>query len=833
MRSRQGASLFGLILLLSAVPVRAQVITGGSTGGGASTSAANTWTADQYFKTNPWFDVRAYGASGSGQGAGGGITATCTSGSPTVTISSAADFKNNQYVILNGCGLYGGSGALFSAQITAGGGTTTLTVSPSPTNTASGVQITHDDTPAIQAAFAACMAAGGGTVYFPPAPWAFTSTAYNIASGPIAWHGQGCQPMGATRASSAIADDYYAWRGPGFIYTQDSASGYVGATFTGAALLTGTGNSFTSSAASPAYLDFVDEPDILQYLQGASSFTFEGTYKFTNMPPSGTMGLLNSSGTRDSKIGQTFGISWAILSTQKQTCFITKTGGATAQATGATNITNNANHHMACSYDGTTLRVLLDGAVDGSVASSGAIQVGQPGIRAEEALKLGGVDNNGFPYRDGTTNIAFNGIADGIRISKNARYTGSYTVPTAKWSAPDSNTLIECNFDNQADIYTVCRDSANRPVYLPVHYGSHCPGGADTFHVSKLNWQAQKHGWFVMPGTDLTIEDITGDFNWNGIYLGNCSFHQHVNRVWLESQGGNAARYLLASDNGIYHYSDIRIGNSGYGLVITGNGTIDNLFSQPGTVNNIIPLLVHDDGQFTIGGIGDTLVINWATMDIETGAVSNFVTSALFDKSQSVILNGGDYEDQQALATAPAIQFQGNGILQLHGVGLRSGDSAAAQVHVTDSPTIIAMGVQNASAKPLSDGGTLYVLDGAGAGTLRGFGVGRALANSNIALSAGWGSTATVTSTTGFNNQVTWTVNATGTGQAANPTMTVTWTPTAWATAPGCIAQETSGTPLAQVTMTAPTTTSVVLTWNGTPTASNSYAFSLHCSGQS
>jgi hypothetical protein len=243
--------------------------------------------------------------------------------------------------------------------------------------------------------------------------------------------------------------------------------------------------------------------------------------------------------------------------------------------------------------------------------------------------------------------------------------------------------------------------------------------------------------------------------------------------------------------------------------------------------------MIHSAGNQTIGGIKDTFVLNWASFDIESGAVSNFVTSALFDQTQSVILNGGDYEDQQALSTAPAIQFQGNGILHLHGVGLRSGDSAAAQVHVTDSPTVFAMGVQNASAKPLSDGGTLYVLDGAGAGTLRGFGVGRALANSNVALSAGWGTTATVSGTTGFNNEVTWTVNATGTGQAANPTMTLTWAPTGWATPPGCMANENAGTPLAQVTMTPPTTTNVVLTWNGVPIAGNSYTFYLHCAGQS
>ncbi|HEX2712221.1 MAG TPA: LamG-like jellyroll fold domain-containing protein, partial [Candidatus Acidoferrales bacterium] len=778
-------------------------------------------------------------ASGSGQG--GGITATCTSGNPTVTLTSAGDFKNGQNIVLPGCAAYGTGQTLLATTITAGGGTTTLTVNPAPTFSSSNNGIVHDDTVAINAALAACAtSATGGTVYLPPATWNQNSVGYNLGSGPLVWHGaasttvnNGCALSGVSRSGAGIADVGGTWRGPGLMYTADSnASAYVGSVFTGAALLTGSGNSFTS--ASGAYLDFMDAGADMVNLQALTAFTVEGTFKFSSLPGN-RMNIISSSGQRDRKSSNTFGFVFYVDTTNKVGCFLTTTSG-TQTVVGATTITLNTNHHMGCSWDGSTLRAVLDGTVDGSGALGGTLQIGLPGIRAEEAIKLGDTDNGqGYPYGGALTYSAFGGIADGIRISKVARYTGSYSVPAAKWGAPDGNTLIECNFDNQSDIYTVCRQPnfAGAPVYLPLHYSNHCPGGADSFHVSKLDWEASKHGWFVMPGSDVTIEDVTGRFDWNGIYLGNCSFHQHINRVWLESYGGNAARYLLASDNGIYHYDNIRIGNAGYGLILSGNGVIDNLFVQPGTVNNIIPLMIHSAGNQTIGGIKDTFVLNWASFDIESGAVSNFVTSALFDQTQSVILNGGDYEDQQALSTAPAIQFQGNGILHLHGVGLRSGDSAAAQVHVTDSPTVFAMGVQNASAKPLSDGGTLYVLDGAGAGTLRGFGVGRALANSNVALSAGWGTTATVSGTTGFNNEVTWTVNATGTGQAANPTMTLTWAPTGWATPPGCMANENAGTPLAQVTMTPPTTTNVVLTWNGVPIAGNSYTFYLHCAGQS
>ena len=43
-------------------------------------------------------------------------------------------------------------------------------------------------------------------------------------------------------------------------------------------------------------------------------------------------------------------------------------------ASAATNVTNNAWHHVAATYDGTTLRLYIDGAADGSAALTGGIQ---------------------------------------------------------------------------------------------------------------------------------------------------------------------------------------------------------------------------------------------------------------------------------------------------------------------------------------------------------------------------------------------------------------------------------------------------------------------------
>jgi len=53
---------------------------------------------------------------------------------------------------------------------------------------------------------------------------------------------------------------------------------------------------------------------------------------------------------------------------------------------------------------------------------------------------------------------------------------------------------------------------------------------------------------------------------------------------------------------------------------------------------------------------------------------------------------------------------------------------------------------------------------------------GTACTNGELALSAGWGTTATVTAVVGISQTCKWTITSAGTGQAANPTVTDTLT---------------------------------------------------------
>jgi hypothetical protein len=101
-------------------------------------------------------------------------------------------------------------------------------------------------------------------------------------------------------------------------------------------------------------------------------------------------------------------------------------------------------------------------------------------------------------------------------------------------------------------------------------------------------------------------------------------------------------------------------------------------------------------------------------------------------------------------------------------------------------------------------------------------------ADAAIVLSAGWGTTRTVSAATGFDQGLSFTVNATGTGQAANPTITITFKDGTWTVAPQFLCKRNDVVAPAEssaATTWTVTATVLTITFNGTPTAANSYNF--------
>ena len=104
---------------------------------------------------------------------------------------------------------------------------------------------------------------------------------------------------------------------------------------------------------------------------------------------------------------------------------------------------------------------------------------------------------------------------------------------------------------------------------------------------------------------------------------------------------------------------------------------------------------------------------------------------------------------------------------------------------------------------------------------------GTGLLAGDFALSAGFGTTASVANITGTDARCRFTVTSAGTGQGADPTITITFTDGAYTVAPFASVQRIAGSQLTVVNTWTMTTTTIVITFNGTPIDTQTYRYEL------
>jgi len=104
---------------------------------------------------------------------------------------------------------------------------------------------------------------------------------------------------------------------------------------------------------------------------------------------------------------------------------------------------------------------------------------------------------------------------------------------------------------------------------------------------------------------------------------------------------------------------------------------------------------------------------------------------------------------------------------------------------------------------------------------------GTALVAGDISLVAGpsWGTTATVDTIEGNDQAVTFRVNSTGTGQAANPQIVITDKDGSWTLGPIVVVLRSGGSQLSVENTWTRTATALTITFNGTPVAAETFTY--------
>ncbi len=161
--------------------------------------------------------------------------------------------------------------------------------------------------------------------------------------------------------------------------------------------------------------------------------------------------FLQSRGARIQTESTTSAFTLSINSSQKLTATL-NVAGSVKTVTSASTISLATVHHVALTYDGSTVRLFLDGISQGTPASaSGTITQ-----KYSEDFTIGDAVS-GWPDGPSEAN-ALSGAVDSVRLSNTARYTSDFTPPTAKFTA-DANTLFLCNFDSILTVIVGCTTS--------------------------------------------------------------------------------------------------------------------------------------------------------------------------------------------------------------------------------------------------------------------------------------------------------------------------------------------------------------------------------------
>jgi hypothetical protein len=277
--------------------------------------------------------------------------------------------------------------------------------------------------------------------------------------------GTAAHPMWATSQGSTTADGSVTWT----------------LEVIGTQLATGTGSAASLQAtaiqSNVELLNLGDDPQLFSNtMNPLGAITVEGYflaptyYGAQNIFLLGTSqaypGTLSGFYTPDSLYIEACGT----CSTQGQLKAQLKLSGGTVTITGNTTnlFTPNTTHHVALSYNGSTVYLFLDGALVGSSAGSGTLV--WPAFETWSYAGGAFTPTTFWPDQDGSPEFnTYGAFGDSIRVSNVARYTSSFTKPTAKF-ASDANTLLLLNFPTNAPDETQVGvwGSSSAPIYFAV-----------------------------------------------------------------------------------------------------------------------------------------------------------------------------------------------------------------------------------------------------------------------------------------------------------------------------------------------------------------------------
>ncbi len=448
------------------------------------------------------------------------------------------------------------------------------------------------------------------------------------------------------------------------------------------ALATGTGSAWKPS--SPTLQSFNLRESATLDIHGLAALTVELYYK-----PDALMAcnLITSGGRYSSLDAFASAFSLDVTSSQPRFTVNLSTSG-TKSVTGGT-LSAGTTYHIAGTYDGSTVRLFLDGALVASTAGTGTIVQD-----VAEEVEVG-VSHDIQPNLT-TSKNAPPGTIDSPHVSDSARYVAPFTKPTAKFIA-DAHTLIVLNFVEQVGPCSKASITSGGVAWLWFRESSTALAGAASCEIRGIQFSAavEAGGISVGPNSGNLIVDQCSFYNCRtGIFapFGDAYFWRFSN-LYLNT----ISRHGIAIGSpGIGQMENIQIFGAAFPLLLMSSlMPVTNVYIV-GTANLINGLVLGNVNSSPSAGIS----LRSVTVDTESGPGTTFRGSLRLIAGCGVRAEGCIFESAQNLA---ALYIEGGASAYLFDNCLIAGTTSAMTAHGTFTRPVKFRDCVKSASLPWSD----------------------------------------------------------------------------------------------------------------------------------
>ena len=316
-------------------------------------------------------------------------------------------------------------------------------------------------------------------------------------------------------------------------------------------------------------------------------------------------------------------------------------------------VTQNVTHHIAVSFDGTTVRLFLDGSIVASTTASGSLFV-----PANSAITIGDIVTS--TPDGGQLGAEWNGFIDNVRISNVARYTATFTPPTVKFTG-DNNTCWLLTFATNFDIFTQVQtnNSVGWAWLRGAGFGS---GGFDSIH----DIQIDSGGGYGSSGiTDISssrlhLENISIRFPVGyGIYVIGTAYENFFHNIYIQGPPYFGIALSGSGSTWINDFEGINIDGGVYPMILNFSTTcikcvlqIESSTSVPltfqlGGNNKFVFVDVEIEAENTTSAFKDSVYLAGLTsttapdsIQFVGGTIEFSGAHAFFDRSARLMLDG-------------------------------------------------------------------------------------------------------------------------------------------------------------------------------------------------